>query len=158
MGIFQSIFYRLNKKSIDKALLKFKKIPIDIVYNIIEKSCWRYGIKCEVILKTKTELELKLTGKKEITLLKFHKAFVVFKEDYEKMLSLGEIIFAKKIVYITTGVFHGEVYKENMWRISRCKVILDDNYNFIKRQVWLKKDFRDHLKYKKLDFSRYLPL
>ena len=157
MSIMDSIYYKINKKVVDRAILKLKKIPVDVVYEILLKNCLKEDVECELILKTKTELEIKLNGKKESSLFKFHKSFVVFKEDYEKIISIADSLEINKCIYITTGVFHSDVYKCNAWSFSKIKFKLEDNIKFIKRQIWLNKDYIDHFKYKRLDFTKYLP-
>ncbi|QAA31205.1 hypothetical protein [Clostridium manihotivorum] len=122
------------------------------------KNCWIYGIQYEVIIKSKLTLQIKLIGKREKVFLMFDKTLVVFKEDYYRFLNLAESIEADKAYFITTGVFESEIYKMNSWKLSAPKIILEDSKKFLKRQVWFKRKYNEHLKYDKLDFHRYLPV
>ncbi|WP_183278897.1 hypothetical protein [Clostridium fungisolvens] len=122
------------------------------------KNCWIYGIQYEVIIKDRLTLEIKLIGKREKVLLKFNKTLVVFKEDYNSFIDLVELMEVDKAYFITTGVFQAEIYKLNNWKLSYPKVFLEDSKAFLKRQIWSKKKYNEHLKYDKLDFNRYLPV
>ncbi|GIM30523.1 hypothetical protein CPJCM30710_31890 [Clostridium polyendosporum] len=158
MYLLDVLYYKFHKCMIDKAILKLKKIQIDMVFEILTKQCWKYGIQYEIIIKDKLELEIKLIGKREVVFLKFHKTLVVFKEDYNKFSNLAETLGADKAFYITTGVFQAEVYKLNQWKLFEPRVVLEDNFHFIKKQLWMKRMYNENLKYKKLQFYRYLPI
>lgn len=151
------IYYRFNKKKIEKALLKLKRITIDIVYEILTKNCWNYHIQYEVILKDKYQLEIKLIGEKEIYLFKFHKRLVIEEVDYQKFINLCEIVQASKGIYITTGIFNKNVQGKNRHFIFIKKANLVDGYSFIKSQIWLREKKAPHNSYKNLEFFRYLP-
>jgi hypothetical protein len=129
-----------------------------MVFKNLTKNCWIYGIQYEVIIKDRLTLEIKLIGKREKVLLKFNKNLVVFKEDYNNFVDLVELMEVDKAYYITTGVFQAEIYKLNSWKLSYPKIILEDSKAFLKRQLWSKKKYNEHLKYDKLDFNRYLPV
>ncbi|GKU26458.1 hypothetical protein [Clostridium folliculivorans] len=129
-----------------------------MVFRNLTKNCWIYGIQYEVIIKDRLTLEIKLIGKREKVLLKFNKTLVVFKEDYNSFIDLVELMEVDKAYFITTGVFQAEIYKLNSWKLSYPKVFLEDSKAFLKRQIWSKKKYNEHLKYDKLDFNRYLPV
>ncbi|GFP77527.1 hypothetical protein bsdtw1_03684 [Clostridium fungisolvens] len=129
-----------------------------MVFKNLTKNCWIYGIQYEVIIKDRLTLEIKLIGKREKVLLKFNKTLVVFKEDYNSFIDLVELMEVDKAYFITTGVFQAEIYKLNNWKLSYPKVFLEDSKAFLKRQIWSKKKYNEHLKYDKLDFNRYLPV
>lgn len=129
-----------------------------MVFKNLTKNCWIYGIQYEVIIKDRLTLEIKLIGKREKILLKFNKTLVVFKEDYNSFIDLVDLMEVDKAYFITTGVFQAEIYKLNSWKLSYPKVFLEDSKAFLKRQIWSKKKYNEHLKYDKLDFNRYLPV
>lgn len=129
-----------------------------MVFKNLTKNCWIYGIQYEVIIKDRLTLEIKLIGKREKILLKFNKTLVVFKEDYNSFIDLVDLMEVDKAYFITTGVFQAEIYKLNSWKLSYPKVFLEDSKAFLKRQIWSKKKYNEHLKYDKLDFNRYLPI
>ena len=156
MFLIDMICYKLNRKKLEKAMIKFKKIPIDKVYEILTKNCWKYNIQYEVIFKNKSQLEIKLIGKKEVYLIKFQKSLVVDIIDYDKFANLVNIIEAGKGYYITTGVFKREVEISNN-RILFRSIKLINGYNFIKKQIWLKNKDINHISYSKLHFFKYLP-
>lgn len=158
MSFLNNLFYKINKNAIDRAIIKLKKIPIDVVMENITKNCWKYGIQLEVIIKNKNELVVKLSGRKQVFLLKFQKAVMVFTEEYNEFVNTANILNVNKAIYITTGVFQQEIYKLNHLMIFSAKVLLQDNYKFIKKQIWINKKFNYNLKYKNIEFYRYLPL
>ncbi|GFZ32478.1 hypothetical protein CSC2_30040 [Clostridium zeae] len=129
-----------------------------MVFKNLTKNCWIYGIQYEIIIKDRLTLEIKLIGKREKVLLKFNKTLVVFKEDYNRFIDLVDLMEVDKAYFITTGVFQAEIYKLNSWKLSYPKVFLEDSKAFLKRQIWSKKKYNEHLKYDKLDFNRYLPV
>ncbi|MBK1810453.1 hypothetical protein JHL18_07380 [Clostridium sp. YIM B02505] len=129
-----------------------------MVFKNLTKNCWIYGIQYEVIIKDRLTLEIKLIGKREKILLKFNKTLVVFKEDYNNFIDLVDHMEVDKAYFITTGVFQAEIYKLNSWKLSYPKIFLEDSKAFLKRQIWSKKKYNEHLKYDKLDFNRYLPV
>lgn len=157
MFFIDTIYYKLNKNKVEKAILKFKKISIDKVYEIVTRNCWEYGIQYEVIFKDKNQLEIKLIGRKEIYLIKFEKALAVDIIDYDKFINLVNIVEASKGYYITTGVFQQDVENKNNRLLLLKKIKLINGYNFIKRQIWLNDKSLNHISYNKLHFFKYLP-
>lgn len=117
-----------------------------------------YGVQDEVIIKDRFTLEIKLVGSREKVFLKFDKSLVVVKEDYEKFLNLVDMLEVDRAFFITTGVFQADVYRLYGHKLTFPKIVLEDNKKFIKKQIWRKSKYNEHLKYDKLDFCRYLPI
>lgn len=159
MHLYSSLIYRIKRKHMEKAIMKFNKINIDTVFNIIEKNCWEYGIQYQLMIKTPFVLEIILIGRKQTKYLRFHKTYMVFKEDYIRFESVVKDADYSKAYYITNGVFEGNIEKLNhqslLWSATRVKLI--SNVDFLIHQQWLSEPYNSVFKFKKLDFYRYLP-
>lgn len=156
MFLLDKLYMMLKKEQIDKAVLKFKKIDINIVYELLTKNCWKYGIQYEVIIKTKDLIEVRLYSEREEILFKFHKTPIVFIGEYNNFIDRLRACKVRKGIYITTGVFEEIILKSHSKRFEGRKVILEDNFHFLKKQIWLKYKGKP-LKFKELQFYKYLP-
>lgn len=152
------LYYKLRKKEIDKAKVVLKKIKMDMVFNAITNNCWKNGIQYETLIKNNEVLVMKLNGKKEVVLLKFHKSDMVFAEDYERLVLIMDELGIKKGIYITTGVFEAKIIKNLKKPFSTFHNIkIENNLAFIRGQLGLTGKAVDIFKYKKLTFLNYLP-
>lgn len=151
------MYYKLRKDEIAKAKYMLKRMKTEVILDIITKCCWRYSIQYEILIKNLEILEIKLKGSNETVLLKFHKSGMVFHEDYEKFLLAMDVHGVRRGIYITSGVFEGRILKQHKNVFSKKKVIIQDNFHFIKGQLGLKESAHNVFKLKKIDFFKYLP-
>ncbi len=157
MKVFNYLYYAKNKKRIELSKSKLKRITIDTVYEIITKNCWKYGIQYEVVVKNKELLDIRLQGSKTSKLIRFHKNNMVFIQDYNNFKSLMYVLEVKKGIYITTGVFEEKVFKANHNFFNDKSIKLEDNFDFIKKQIVMNPKHKNHIVYQYIDFQRYLP-
>lgn len=159
MHLYSRLVYKIKKRHIEKAKAKFNKITVDAIFNIIEKNCWEYGIQYQLMIKTPLVLEILLIGRKETKYLRFHKTYMVFKEDFIRFQNLLKDTEYNKAYYVTNGVFEGCIEKLNhqgkLWGGSKIKLI--NNLDFLVHQQWMHQPYNSVFKFKKLDFYRYLP-
>lgn len=135
-----------------------KKIRIDMIFDSITRSCWKSGIQYETIMKNAEILDIKLKGRKEVVLIRFHKAEMIFVEDYERFIIEMEVHGVKKGTYITTGVFEGKIIKTNNKAFPHSRQVkVVDYFNFIKSQLGMYGMAAEVFKTKKLRFYKYLP-
>jgi hypothetical protein len=148
----------IRKDEIKKGKMMLRKVNIDTVFNTLTKDCWKNRIQYETILKNDSFLIIKLIGRRQKIIFKFHKADMVFIEDYEKFLGFIGNHNASKGIYICTGVFEGKVEKDlvvNFPLINNVKI--EDGFHFIKRQLGLGGKAIEVFKSNKLSFLVYLP-
>jgi hypothetical protein len=158
LGLLNKAYYRLRKSEISKAKSMLKRVKVDFIFEGLTKSCWKNGLEYETLMKNNEVLEIRVKGRKEEVLIKFHKANMVFLEDYERFLLMMETLGIKKGVYITTGVFEGRIIRNNKKAFPFTNnVKIEDNYAFIKSQLGIHVSAADVFKNKKLTFYNYLP-
>ncbi|MDU7886151.1 MAG: hypothetical protein E7J47_07215 [Clostridium perfringens] len=135
--MLKSFYVLMNSKNIEKSLMKFRKISIKKVSQIIIKEC----------IKEKLNYEIKKT------LIVFHKALAVTIYDYYKFIRLIQDREIDKGVYITTGVFQQDVYNmaETDRFINRIKLL--NGKDFVLKQRWIKRKKHHHISYEKLSFK-----
>ncbi|WP_052447376.1 hypothetical protein [Clostridium polynesiense] len=159
MQLYSRLVYKLRKEHLDKAFIKFKKITIDTVQDLITKNCWEYGLQYEIMIKTPLTLEIAVIGRNKTHYLRFHKAPMIFKEDYIRFESLINNSSYDRGYYITNGVFEGCLEKMNhngnFFRRGRIKLV--DKGDFLVGQHWIKQSSFEAFKFKKLNFYKYLP-
>lgn len=157
MVFIDKLYYLIRKNNIEISKLKFKNITIEEVYQILSKNCWKYGIQHEIIMKNRDILEIRLEGRKNVTLFKFHKSPMIFYDNYHRFLNLKELVEADKGIYITTGVFENSIYRNNSHYFWRNNTKIYDNYSFIKKQIRLNPKHKKGLNISYIDLSNYLP-
>lgn len=158
-SFFDKLYNIIRKDEIGCGKIMMKKINIDTVFNALTKECWKNGIQYKTILKDGSSLIVRLIGRKQIILFKFHKTDMVFVEDYEKFISLIGIHSASKGIYICTGVFEGKVEKDFVTKFHFLDGIkIEDGFHFVKRHIGLRQKVIDIFKNNKFNFLVYLPI
>lgn len=145
-GVVDGIYLKIRENELYRGKLKLKKIGMDYIVKNITKSCWSYNIQYEVFLKTSNMLVIKLAGREETVLFKYHKKDKVLLSDYNNFLYYLDNCNIKRGVYITTGVFEENINKD-LRSILNKRVKRIDGIKLIKKQ----------LRTDKLSFLEYLP-
>ena len=124
--MLKSFYVLMNSKNIEKSLMKFRKISIKKVSQIIIKECIKEKLNYEIIEKN---------------------------YDYYKFIRLIQDREIDKGVYITTGVFQQDVYNmaETDRFINRIKLL--NGKDFVVKQRWIKRKKHHHISYDKLSFK-----
>lgn len=151
------IYYGLRKKEIEKAFVKLKGIKIDTILQRLTKLCWKHNIQYEIFIKTSDLLIIKLMGRKEMILFKYHKVNTVSRNDIDIFMNLVDRVKATKGIYITTGEFTAKRKINNNCLFSKRDIIFEDGSKFIRRHLGLKDTATDAFKGSKLKFFKYLP-
>ncbi|PWX15093.1 hypothetical protein CYK65_16220, partial [Clostridium perfringens] len=140
-------------KNIEKSLMKFRKISIKKVSQIIIKECIKEKLNYEIIEKNNNEFIVEISSSRKKTLIVFHKALAVTIYDYYKFIRLIQDREIDKGVYITTGVFQQDVYNmaETDRFINRIKLL--NGKDFVVKQRWIKRKKHHHISYDKLSFK-----
>ena len=147
--MLKSFYVLMNSKNIEKSLMKFRKISIKKVSQIIIKEKLNY----EIIEKNNNEFIVEISSSRKKTLIVFHKALAVTIYDYYKFIRLIQDREIDKGVYITTGVFQQDVYNmaETDRFINRIKLL--NGKDFVVKQRWIKRKKHHHISYDKLSFK-----
>ncbi|HJF35820.1 MAG TPA: restriction endonuclease, partial [Clostridium perfringens] len=134
-------------------LMKFRKISIKKVSQIIIKECIKEKLNYEIIEKNNSEFIVEISSSRKKTLIVFHKALAVTIYDYYKFIRLIQDREIDKGVYITTGVFQQDVYNmaETDRFINRIKLL--NGKDFVVKQRWIKRKKHHHISYDKLSFK-----
>ena len=143
----------MNSKNIEKSLMKFRKISIKKVSQIIIKECIKEKLNYEIIEKNNNEFIVEISSSRKKTLIVFHKALAVTIYDYYKFIRLIQDREIDKGVYITIGVFQQDVYNmaETDRFINRIKLL--NGKDFVVKQRWIKRKKHHHISYDKLSFK-----
>ncbi|EHK2335604.1 restriction endonuclease [Clostridium perfringens] len=151
--MLKSFYVLMNSKNIEKSLMKFRKISIKKVSQIIIKECIKEKLNYEIIEKNNSEFIVEISSSRKKTLIVFHKALAVTIYDYYKFISLIQDREIDKGVYITTGVFQQDVYNmaETDRFINRIKLL--NGKDFVVKQRWIKRKKHHHISYDKLSFK-----
>ncbi|BDC02886.1 TPA: restriction endonuclease [Clostridium perfringens] len=151
--MLKSFYVLMNSKNIEKSLMKFRKISIKKVSQIIIKECIKEKLNYEIIEKNNNEFIVEISSSRKKTLIVFHKALAVTIYDYYKFIRLIQDREIDKGVYITTGVFQQDVYNmaETDRFINRIKLL--NGKDFIVKQRWIKRKKHHHISYDKLSFK-----
>ncbi len=151
--MLKSFYVLMNSKNIEKSLMKFRKISIKKVSQIIIKECIKEKLNYEIIEKNNSEFIVEISSSRKKTLIVFHKALVVTIYDYYKFIRLIQDREIDKGVYITTGVFQQDVYNmaETDRFINRIKLL--NGKDFVVKQRWIKRKKHHHISYDKLSFK-----
>ncbi len=151
--MLKSFYVLMNSKIIEKSLMKFRKISIKKVSQIIIKECIKEKLNYEIIEKNNSEFIVEISSSRKKTLIVFHKALAVTIYDYYKFIRLIQDREIDKGVYITTGVFQQDVYNmaETDRFINRIKLL--NGKDFIVKQRWIKRKKHHHISYDKLSFK-----
>ncbi|EOU2055666.1 restriction endonuclease [Clostridium perfringens] len=151
--MLKSFYVLMNSKNIEKSLMKFRKISIKKVSQIIIKECIKEKLNYEIIEKNNNEFIVEISSSRKKTLIVFHKALAVTIYDYYKFIRLIQDREIDKGVYITTGVFQQDVYNmaETDRFINRIKLL--NGKDFIVKQRWIKGKKHHHISYDKLSFK-----
>ncbi len=151
--MLKSFYVLMNSKNIEKSLMKFKKISIKKVSQIIIKECIKEKLNYEIIEKNNNEFIVEISSSRKKTLIVFHKALAVTIYDYYKFIRLIQDREIDKGVYITTGVFQQDVYNmaETDRFINRIKLL--NGKDFVVKQRWIKRKKHHHISYDKLSFK-----
>ncbi|MDK0814986.1 restriction endonuclease [Clostridium perfringens] len=137
--MLKSFYVLMNSKNIEKSLMKFRKISIKKVSQIIIKECIKEKLNYEIIEKNNNEFIVEISSSRKKTLIVFHKALAVTIYDYYKFIRLIQDREIDKGVYITTGVFQQDVYNmaETDRFINRIKLL--NGKDFVVKQRWIKR-------------------
>ena len=151
--MLKSFYVLMNSKNIEKSLMKFRKISIKKVSQIIIKECIKEKLNYEIIEKNNNEFIVEISSSRKKTLIVFHKALAVTIYDYYKFIRLIQDREIDKGVYITTGVFQQDVYNmaETDRFINRIKLL--NGKDFVVKQMWIKRKKHHHISYDKLSFK-----
>ncbi|AOY55043.1 hypothetical protein [Clostridium perfringens] len=151
--MLKSFYVLMNSKNIEKSLMKFRKISIKKVSQIIIKECIKEKLNYEIIEKNNNEFIVEISSSRKKTLIVFHKALAVTIYDYYKFIRLIQDREIDKGVYITTGVFQQDVYNmaETDRFINRKKLL--NGKDFVVKQRWIKRKKHHHISYDKLSFK-----
>lgn len=151
--MLKSFYVLMNSKNIEKSLMKFRKISIKKVSQIIIKECIKEKLNYEIIEKNNSEFIVEISSSRKETLIVFHKALAVTIYDYYKFIRLIQDREIDKGVYITTGVFQQDVYNmaETDRFINRIKLL--NGKDFVVKQRWIKRKKHHHISYDKLSFK-----
>ena len=151
--MLKSFYVLMNSKNIEKSLMKFRKISIKKVIQIIIKECIKEKLNYEIIEKNNNEFIVEISSSRKKTLIVFHKALAVTIYDYYKFIRLIQDREIDKGVYITTGVFQQDVYNmaETDRFINRIKLL--NGKDFVVKQRWIKRKKHHHISYDKLSFK-----
>ena len=151
--MLKSFYVLMNSKNIEKSLMKFRKISIKKVSQIIIKECIKEKLNYEIIEKNNNEFIVEISYSRKKTLIVFHKALAVTIYDYYKFIRLIQDREIDKGVYITTGVFQQDVYNmaETDRFINRIKLL--NGKDFVVKQRWIKRKKHHHISYDKLSFK-----
>ncbi|WP_283676987.1 hypothetical protein [Clostridium perfringens] len=151
--MLKSFYVLMNSKNIEKSLMKFRKISIKKVSQIIIKECIKEKLNYEIIEKNNNEFIVEISSSRKKTLIVFHKALAVTIYDYYKFIRLIQDREIDKGVYITTGVFQQDVYNmvETDRFINRIKLL--NGKDFVVKQRWIKRKKHHHISYDKLSFK-----
>ena len=151
--MLKSFYVLMNSKNIEKSLMKFRKISIKKVSQIIIKECIKEKLNYEIIEKNNNEFIVEISSSRKKTLIVFHKALAVKIYDYYKFIRLIQDREIDKGVYITTGVFQQDVYNmaETDRFINRIKLL--NGKDFVVKQRWIKRKKHHHISYDKLSFK-----
>lgn len=157
-GLIDIIYSRLRRNEIIKAKFIIKKIRTDTIFDSITKSCWKYSIQYETLLRNQEILDVKLKGRKEIILFRFHKVDMVFIEDYQRFTNNMEVHGVKRGVYITTGVFERKIINEFKKIIPVYRPVkMINNFDIAKSKLGLFGTSAEVFKHSKLKLFKYLP-
>ncbi|ELC8342400.1 hypothetical protein ACSXDC_13440 [Clostridium perfringens] len=151
--MLKSFYVLMNSKNIEKSLMKFRKISIKKVSQIIIKECIKEKLNYEIIEKNNNEFIVEISSSRKKTLIVFHKALAVTIYDYYKFIRLIQDREIDKGVYITIGVFQQDVYNmaETDRFINRIKLL--NGKDFVVKQRWIKRKKHHHISYDKLSFK-----
>ena len=151
--MLKSFYVLMNSKNIEKSLMKFRKISIKKVSQIIIKECIKEKLNYEIIEKNNNEFIVEISSSRKKTLIVFHKALAGTIYDYYKFIRLIQDRKIDKGVYITTGVFQQDVYNmaETDRFINRIKLL--NGKDFVVKQRWIKRKKHHHISYDKLSFK-----
>ena len=151
--MLKSFYVLMNSKNIEKSLMKFRKISIKKVSQIIIKECIKEKLNYEIIEKNNNEFIVEISSSRKKTLIVFHKALAVTIYDYYKFIRLIQDREIDKGVYMTTGVFQQDVYNmaETDRFINRIKLL--NGKDFVVKQRWIKRKKHHHISYDKLSFK-----
>lgn len=159
--LLDALYFKIKRNEIKKARYRLRKINIEAILRLIIRNCEEKDIKNEILEKRHDYILVKLYGKKEKTLLKYHRTDMVFSEDYNeflnKMKKEHDNEEAIRGVYITSGIFETQIHKNENKLFFRKKVILDDYTYFMKKQLGLRGKTVNVFKQRKLNFYKYLP-
>ena len=154
--MLKSFYVLMNSKNIEKSLMKFRKISIKKVSQIIIKECIKEKLNYEIIEKNNNEFIVEISSSRKKTLIVFHKALAVTIYDYYKFIRLIQDREIDKGVYITTGVFQQDVYNmaETDRFINRIKLL--NGKDFVVKQRWIKRKKHHHISYDRIKFLNSL--
>ena len=157
ISLLDRLYYRLRKDEIIKAKNILSKIKIDSVFECLTKCCWKYGIQYEILFKNKEMFIIKLMGRSEIVIIKFHRSEMVLLEDYVAFLSIIGNYHIKRSIYITTGEFEEKITRNEKGNPLLSKENrIEDGCRFIRRQLGLKGTASEIFNYKIFNFYNYL--
>lgn len=159
--LLDALYFKIKRNEIKKARYRLRKITIEAILRLIIRNCEEKNIKHEIVEKRHDYILIKLCGRTERALLKYHRTDVVFSEDFNEFLNKMRKEHANekavKGIYITSGIFETQIHKNENKLFFQKKVILDDYTYFMKKQLGLRGETINVFKQKKLNFYKYLP-
>ncbi|GKX64887.1 hypothetical protein [Inconstantimicrobium mannanitabidum] len=155
--VLDKLLYKLNKENTKKALNRLNSIDAEVLYNILIKNCWKYGIQNKLLLKDKFGFEVELIGRLEKVFIKFQKSNKVVVYEYEDFYRKCEIINMDRAYYISTGTFANDIYEVNHTRPLSSSIQLINGVKFLKTQVSSKIFHSNEFNIYNIHFFKYLP-
>jgi hypothetical protein len=158
LDVFDKLYSLIRKEELKKSETMLKKMKIETLFDILSKDCWEYGIQYDVLLKRTDTLEIKMKGRKQHIVLKFHKTNRVSLESYLRFLRILTLSEGQRGVYITTGVFEEHIWEQHKRKGALEKrVIIEDSFHFLRSQIGLANNSEDIFINNRLMFYKYLP-
>lgn len=158
LSVMDSLYCSIRREEFRKLSRIIRRLTVDKFYEVLTKNCWEFGIQYEILIKNNEILEIKLSGMKRQSILKYHTTAMVFEDEYEKFVNTLARHDIYKGIYITTGIFDFEVIQKSKGVIpSKRKVKLEDCFSFYRKQMGLFRGADEVFKAKNFKLYRYLP-
>lgn len=154
--MIKSIYSFMNSKNIEKSLMKFKKISIKKVTEIMIRDCIKNNTEYEIIKNSNRELLIEVINGRRKTLIIFHKILAVTLCDYERFSHIAELRGCNRGFYITTGVFQEDVYHKTYIDNFKKHIKIIDGKKFILKQRWIKNKQHNNIAYDRISFKRFI--
>ncbi|MPQ43359.1 hypothetical protein [Clostridium tarantellae] len=155
MLLIKKIYFTFNKDKLERAKMKLRKISINKVQFLIEKQCKNLNINYLILVKEKNNLVFKLKVKNKNIILKFHKDLAITLSDYNNFMTVFNKEDGYRGYYVTTGVFHHDIYSKNYLEIIRKKIDIIDGNKFLLNQKWFKSFNYNNFNYNDISFNKY---
>ena len=153
--MIKSFYGLFNYKKIEKSLMKFKKISIRKVKEIMIRDFMESDVQYNILKVNGQELLVEIINGKKKTLIIFHKVLAVTLCDYERFSHLVEARTCTNGFYITTGVFQEDVYHKTYIDNFNRHIKVLDGKQFIIKQKWIRKKKKNHITYDRISFKDF---